>query len=189
MITSNSMVETLTDLVARLDDLGIAYMVTGSFAMSCYATARMTLDIDVILEIGSSDAVRFAKRFVGDYYVDSASIDRAIIGNSMFNVISNINGVKVDCIVRKPNAFEKAKFERRRLCEIDGLPFWVISKEDLILSKLAWAKDSLSEKQLLDIRNLVESGIESSFLSEWIVRLELQETWDAFEKWKIQLAK
>ena len=165
MITGNSMIDTLKDFASRLDDLGIGYMVTGSFALSAYATARTTMDIDVIIEIGPGDALRFANRFLGDYYVNADSIDRAISGNSMFNIISNINGVKVDCIVRKPSPFEKAKFNRRRLSEIDGVPFWVISKEDLIISKLAWAKDSLSEKQFGDIRNLVESGIESSFLS------------------------
>ena len=40
--------------------------------------------------------------------------------------------------------FEADKVGRRRESEIDGIGFWVISKEDLILSKLAWAKDSLS---------------------------------------------
>jgi len=31
----------------------------------------------------------------------------------------------------------------------------VVSKEDLILSKLLWAKESLSERQLADVENLI----------------------------------
>ncbi len=189
MTTGNSMIDTLKDFALRLDDLGIGYMVTGSFALSAYATARMTMDIDVIIEIGPNDALRFANRFLGDYYVNADSIERAIRGSSMFNIISNINGVKVDCIIRKPNSLEMAKFKRRRLSEIDGVPFWVISKEDLIISKLAWARDSLSEKQFGDIRSLVESGIDDTSLNTWIARLELRQVWDAFEKWKTQLSK
>ena len=57
MITGNSMIDTLKDFASRLDDLGIGYMVTGSFALSAYATARTTMDIDVIIEIGPGDAL------------------------------------------------------------------------------------------------------------------------------------
>ena len=46
MVESNEMLVTLKDVAERLNDLGIEYMVTGSFAMSAYATARTTLDID-----------------------------------------------------------------------------------------------------------------------------------------------
>jgi len=67
--------------------------------------------------------------------------------------------------------FEADKFGRRRESEIDGIGFWVISKEDLILSKLAWAKDSLSEKQFLDIGGLTESGIDDKLFLEQIGRL------------------
>jgi len=57
MIESNEMLATLKDVAERLDDLGIEYMVTGSFAMSSYATARTTMDIDIVLEINSADAI------------------------------------------------------------------------------------------------------------------------------------
>ena len=61
MIDTNEMVATLKDVTKRLGELGIEYMVTGSFAMSSYTTARTTLDIDVILEIAGPDAQRFER--------------------------------------------------------------------------------------------------------------------------------
>lgn len=189
MAQLNEMVETLKDVAVRLDDLGIEYMVTGSFAMSVYATARMTMDIDVILEISSADAERFEMRFINDYYVDALSIKRAYAHNSMFNIISNLTGVKVDCIVKRSEKFESEKFTRRWLSQIDGVEFWVIAKEDLIISKLQWAKDSHSEMQFRDIRSLIESGVENQFLFSAIDRVDLNETWKSFEQWKTQAAK
>ena len=183
------MIATLKDVVQRLVDLGIDYMVTGSFAMSVYATARTTMDIDVILVITGSDAERFERKFIGDYYVSAASIRRADENQSMFNILSNLNGVKVDCIVRKGNSFEVEKFRRRKRSKIGDLEFWVIGKEDLILSKLDWAKNSLSELQFRDVRNLCESGVDVDFLSVKIDQLGLNETWKEFERWKIQAAK
>ena len=59
MISENEMVYTLKDVAERLNDLRIDYMVTGSFAMSAYAKARTTIDIDIVLEIHAADATRF----------------------------------------------------------------------------------------------------------------------------------
>ena len=189
MIEQNEMVATLKDVAERLDELHINYMVTGSFAMSLYITARTTMDIDMILEISSAEADRFEKKFLNDYYVDASSIRRADQRQSMFNIISNVTGVKVDCIVKKRDRLEDEKFKRRWRSKIGGTEFWVIAKEDLILSKLNWAKDSHSELQFRDIRGLLESGADEKILYESINQMGLTEAWKAFEKWKIQAEK
>ena len=189
MAETNEMMATLQDVVAKLNDLGTPYMITGSVAMSAYATARTTMDIDVIVEIGPSEATRFAHAFQETYYVDANSITRAQQYRSMFNVLNLETGIKVDFIPRKPTDFENAKFERRRSSKIGDITFWVIGKEDLILSKLEWAKDSHSEMQFRDIRNLIESGADETFLMKMVGENGLKGVWEAFEKWKIQAAK
>ena len=49
----------------------------------------------------------------------------------------------------------------------------IVSKEDRILSKLYWAKDSRSEVQLCDIRNLLSTCYVDAYLCEWIAELGL----------------
>jgi hypothetical protein len=142
-----------------------------------------------VIDISSEDAGRFESKLLPDYYVDQISIYEAIERNSMFNVINLSNGVKVDCIIKKATRSESDKFQRRRRSEIDGISFWVISKEGLMLSTLEWAKESLSEKQCLDIRSLVESGIDHALVAEQINRLNLGDVWAEFEKWKIRVEK
>ncbi|MEP6849331.1 MAG: hypothetical protein ABI999_10775 [Acidobacteriota bacterium] len=183
------MIETLKDFVQRINELGIEYMITGSFAMQAYATGRLTYDIDAIIEVSGGDAGRFESKFLPDYYVDQISIRNAIERNSMFNILNLSSGVKVDCIIKKATGSDAEKFDRRHRSEIDGITFWVISKDDLILSKLAWAKDSLSEKQFLDIRSLIESGIDDERFVQQIERLNLAEVWEEFEKWKTRIEK
>lgn len=189
MLTENSMIDTLKDFVQRLDDLGIEYMITGSFAMHAYVTGRLTFDIDAVVEISANDAARFAARFSPDYYVDQVKIINAVARNSMFNIINQVTGVKVDCIIRKSTEFEAGKFRRRRRSQLDGIDFWFISKDDLILSKLEWAKNSFSEKQFMDIRILVESTDELETLEKQISVLELNEVWEEFQRWKIRVGK
>ncbi|MEP7147927.1 MAG: nucleotidyl transferase AbiEii/AbiGii toxin family protein [Acidobacteriota bacterium] len=186
---SNEIFDTLNDLVVRLNDLGVEYMITGSVAMSSYVPARSTMDIDVIIEIERSDLERFEQRFAGDYYVSLSSIRQARERNSMFNVMNFETGIKIDFITRKPNAFEAAKFGRRRRSRIGDIEFWVISKEDLILSKLCWAKDSHSERQFEDVRSLFESGADTATIEQEIATQGLGEVWEAYGEWMIRAQK
>lgn len=187
MIDKNEMLATLEDTVRRLEELGIPYMVTGSFAMSTYATARTTMDIDIVVEIGTVDPQAIEAKFRPDYYVDAESIRLAKQHQTMFNMLNRANGVKVDCILRKKNRFELERFERRRRASLGGVEFWSISKNDLILSKLRWAKDSHSEVQFRDIQGLVGEG-ESDIAAE-VRREGLGEVWNAYIEWTIRAKK
>jgi hypothetical protein len=54
---------------------------------------------------------------------------------------------------------------------------WFVSAEDLIISKLLWAKESHSEMQLKDVANLMETvdNLDSKYISNWIRELGLQQ--------------
>ncbi|PYT00492.1 MAG: hypothetical protein DMF63_07965 [Acidobacteria bacterium] len=186
---SNEIFDTLSDMVVRLNDLRVEYMVTESVAMSSYVPARSTMDIDVIIEIERSDLERFEQRFAGDYYVSLNSIRQARERNSMFNVMSFATGIKIDFIMRKPSSFETGKFQRRRRSKVGEIEFWVISKEDLILSKLWWAKDSHSERQFEDVRRLIESGVDAATINREIEAQGLSEVWEAYLEGTIRVQK
>jgi len=50
---------------------------------------------------------------------------------------------------------------------------WIVSKEDLILSKLDWARDSQSQRQLADVENLLATGADLNYLEIWSQKLNL----------------
>ncbi len=179
-----SMIETLRDFVLKANELGIEYMVTGSFAMSAYGEIRFTRDIDVVVQITEKDVARITRKFETEYYVSDESIRNAIARKSMFNVISNTHGGKVDCIVMKDDEFARYSFTRRWKASVSGLDFWVTTKEDLIIAKLNWARDSHSEMQIRDIANLTSSEYDSIYVSEWIERLDLNGIWSEVGQWK-----
>jgi hypothetical protein len=59
------------------------------------------------------------------------------------------------------------EFERRQKILILDFTTFIVSKEDLIISKLSWAKDSHSELQLGDVRNLLATGYDAAYLQRW----------------------
>jgi hypothetical protein len=186
MKSGMSMIETLRDFVGKMEQLEIDYMVTGSYAMSAYGEIRMTKDIDVVIQLSSSNASSFFDLFRHAYYVSDASIRRAIDRKSMFNVVSLEHGGKIDCIIQQDTEFALASFARKFKETVSGVEFWTTTREDLMIAKLNWAKESRSEMQIRDIANLTESEYDSDYVADWIKRLELSQVWSEVEQWKIQ---
>ena len=157
----------------RLDAVGIAYMLTGSIAAGYYAQPRMTRDIDLVVELELGDAERIAGVFTPEFNCDVDVIRGAIARQSLFNLIHVEAVAKVDFVVRKDIPYRREEFRRRRHVEIGGHPLWIVSPEDLILSKLAWAKTSRSEMQLRDVRQLLISvpTLDQTYLDRWAANL------------------
>ena len=159
----------------RLEGADIAYMLTGSLAANFYAVPRMTRDIDIVIEIDRFEIGKFCQRFEKDFYLTKTSILEAVEHESMFNIIHNHSVFKIDFIIRKDSSYRDTEFRRRNRIELDGTQIWIVSPEDLIISKLFWAKDSLSDLQLRDVKNLRASikNLDEKYIDNWVQKLEL----------------
>lgn len=159
----------------RLDKIFVPYMLTGSLAANLYATPRMTRDLDIVLELGLFEIDKFCSQFENDFYFSKNTIAEAIDRQSMFNIIHNNSVFKVDCIIRKNSIYRTTEFQRKKQIELNGIPIWVVAPEDLIISKLFWAKDSGSELQIKDIKNLLAAlkNLDDVYLKTWIQKLDL----------------
>jgi hypothetical protein len=165
------------DVSRRLDSEYIGYMLTGSMAMNYYAQPRMTRDIDFVVALGREDTERVMKLFSPDYYVSRDAVADSIAHQTLFNLIDNESIIKVDCIVRKQNEYRLNEFNRRQRVKIQDFETWIVCKEDLVLSKLFWAKDSRSQMQLGDVRSLLSTGCDYNYIESWITQLELVNLW------------
>jgi hypothetical protein len=136
----------------------------------------MTRDIDIVLELAPKDADRLSALFQPDFYCDEQDARDAAARRGMFNLVHFEKAVKVDLIVRKDEPYRHEEFARRKRRRVDGLEVWVVAPEDLILSKLFWAKESLSELQLRDVRSLLHSGqeLDAGYLDRWAAELGVE---------------
>lgn len=168
-----SELELLFDVTRRLEEAGLDYMLTGSMALNHYAQPRMTRDIDIVIALLLKDLEILPSVFGEEFYFSEEAARGAVLGQSSFNVIHHESLIKVDFIVRKREDYRLAEFERRRRIEVQGHTMWIVSKEDLILSKLDWARDSQSQRQLSDVENLLATGADNSYLQTWSQKLNL----------------
>jgi len=144
--------DVLNLIAARLDALGIHYMLTGSVAAGWYGQPRMTRDIDLVAVLHPPHADRLATALADEFECDADVMRQAIVARRPFTVFHRASVHKIDIVVRHDTDYEMEKFDRRRHLDMDGQRVWVIAPEDLILSKLTWAKQRPSELQLRDIQ-------------------------------------
>ena len=157
------------------------YFISGSMAANYYSVPRMTRDIDIVLELKPAHLKLFIESFRNDFYVEEEFIKEEVGRRGMFNLIHKEFAFKVDFIIRKETKFQDSCFKRRREVRLEDHTAWMISREDLVIAKLLWAKDSLSELQLRDVKNLLltAGNLDTAYLDQWVSRLSLK---DVFEK-------
>lgn len=175
----------LRDCTERFERLGIAYMLTGSMAMVNYAMMRMTADIDIVIEVTGEDAEKIIAEFEPDYYVPRGRVKDATKRKFMFNLLHQEKLVKIDCVIRQDNEFQKTAFSNRKKVAFSDFDVWIISREDLILSKLNWAKDTHSEMQIRDAANILRNGFDENYIKHWAQELGIEDLLaEAFAKLK-----
>jgi hypothetical protein len=165
---------------SRLEQSDVPYMLTGSFAANFYAVPRMTRDIDIVIELQKVDVDKVFKLFKDEFYLNKNSIEEAVQYEGMFNIIHNILVFKVDFIIRKGAHYRNTEFQRKKRVLYDNVPIWIVAPEDLIISKLCWAKDSNSEMQIKDVQNLLQTvkSLDENYISNWVQALNLNDVYE-----------
>jgi hypothetical protein len=172
-----TLTEFLRSIVAALDANGIGYMITGSLAAAVHGAGRATMDADLVVQVTPTQLGRLvdALEAPGRYLSREAAMD-ALAHESMFNVIDTETGWKADLIPCKARPFSRAEFARRQPIELDGIGLWIASVEDVIISKLEWAKLGGSARQLEDVAALIrvaDVDLDRPYLDRWVEELRL----------------
>ena len=168
----------LTRVVEALEAAGIAYMLSGSLASSLQGEPRATHDIDLVIDVpAGSSAMLIAALSAPDLYLDERAVDEAARRRTMFNLVDSSSGDKVDFWLLTEDAYDAARFARRRHVEVMGRDLVVSAPEDTILMKLRWSRESGgSEKQRLDALRVYEvqaGALDHEYLDLWATRLEI----------------
>lgn len=169
----------LVHLGSILEQLKNDYFVTGGFAVSVWGRPRSTFDVDIVIALKETDVPVFAKamRALGEHvYIDEDMMRDEIRRGGEFNVIDPTSGLKIDFFIMKDDQFSRMQNIRKRQINIDQQIIYFVSPEDLILSKLVWAKKSGSQRQLSDVksvREMMKDELDWGYISEWTKKLNI----------------
>ena len=162
--------------LSKLDECGIPYMITGSFASNIHGLPRATQDADIVIEVEPRTLERFLESLGPAFYRSKEAAMDALARQQMFNVVHLETGFKVDLIVRKSRPFSRMEFSRRQPAFYLGANRWFATAEDTILAKLEWSKASGSERQFndaLNVAKLQKDNLDRPYLEKWARQLDI----------------
>ena len=178
--------------IRPLNRLGISYMVTGSAASMAYGIPRMTLDIDLVLQLTTAQTALLPGAFPPETFycppreVIGVETERASRGH--FNVIHMETGFKADFYPAGNDPLHRWGMARRRRVEMFGEPVMLAPPEYVIVRKLEYFKEGGSEKHLGDIRGMLDvSGelMDRRELESFIRERNLQNAWKRVEAMRV----
>jgi hypothetical protein len=147
-----------TYVIQVLERLDIPYMVVGGFAAIFYGEPRLTIDVDIVVDMKWEHIAPFVAAFpIPDYYVSEEGVRDSLQRRYPFNVIQPTTGAKVDLVPLPRDPFTRAAFQRRRRLEYDesGRSATFITPEDIIVAKLIAYRETESDKHLRDARGVL----------------------------------
>jgi hypothetical protein len=169
----------LSQVTAILEQLGIRYVLVGSFASSIHGMYRSTADIDIVADIKAEQTRPLFEALRDSFYVDDHAIRDAVVQQRSFNAIHFDSVFKVDVFVAKSDDFGMAQLDRRQLRKISpdrNEAVYVATAEDTILAKLRWfrAGHETSSTQWNDVVGVMGTSrqtLDFDYLRAWAEEL------------------
>jgi hypothetical protein len=137
--------------------------------------------VDVVIDPTAPQLEAFVSGLGDTCYVSPEAAREALARRRMFNVIDANGTWKADLIIRKDRPFSREEFNRRRVVTFLDLRAAITSPEDVILSKLEWAKQGDSERQLRDVAGVILGQwgtLDEPYLRRWARELDLADILD-----------
>ena len=174
----------VTLLVSQaLEEIGIPYAVGGSLASSMHGVMRSTLDVDIVADLQPEHVQPLLVALSEEFYADEEAIRHAIRHRGSFNLIHFETSFKVDIFVAKLRAFDQMQLARRTRSVVTTTPereLYVISPEDVILSKLEWFRmgGEVSDRQWRDVLGVMKTrsdALDIAYLRHWARELKVSD--------------
>ena len=144
----------------------IPYLLAGSYASNFYGIPRSTKDADFVIHLAGGAGPELA-RWLGDEFVFDPQLSfETVTGTYRQLVRHRKKRFKIELFLLSQDPHDQERFRRRREVVLSGRGVWLLSPEDVIVSKLRWAR----HKDEDDIRNVmtVQRGrLDWSYIENW----------------------
>ena len=189
------------EVLQLLEQIRAPYVIIGAFAGTSYGVTRVTLDVDIVVDLKEPHIQALAAAFPPSrFYANPDQMRDSIRSGIMFNIIDSSQARKVDLIpvTMKPGyGFALANRIRREIfVEANvALPAWFAKPEDVIVGKLMAWQEGRSFKHQADIRDILtavhlgddqelSTSFDPGYIDRWAASLgrEVEQFWQALKR-------
>jgi hypothetical protein len=166
-LTSNQIVLKVVD---ALEQLGIPYMLVGSYSSNAFGHPRSTQDADFVVELGNRPATTLFERLAPDLQFDPQMKLETVTMTGRYVGRHADSGFKVELFELSSDEHDRERFRRRRQQPFLGSRAFLPLPEDVVVQKLRWFERSRRAKDLDDVKNVlaVQAGkLDLDYIRRW----------------------
>lgn len=160
----------LLQVVAALNDGGIAYMLVGSFASNYYGIVRSTQDADFLLQVDEMPAARLQQSLGSAFVLDPQAALETFTFGTYYTLRHADSDFAVDLFILKGDPHDQLSFSRRVQASCGEVCVFIPTPEDLVVTKLRWSQGGRRNKDIDDVRNVlaVQQGrLDLAYIRHW----------------------
>jgi hypothetical protein len=167
-------------VLAALNQADIAHMIVGSFARNYYADPRSTKDADLVLAVTSGS---YLESFLGalgaDFSLSEQMTFETNTGTFRSTLAHRESGFEIELFHLSNDPYDQERFRRRRATSYEGQSTHVLTAEDVIVTKLRWARGKDRE----DVRDVIalqgDAALDWKYIHHWTDQHGTREKLDA----------
>lgn len=162
--------EAVVAVLAALEAAGIRSMVVGSLASNVHGIPRSTQDADFVIDSAPGGAERLAALLPPGLRLEPQTSFEAVTGTSRLLVTLPGQPFVCELFLLGDDPHDRERFARRVPLRLLGQPAHVASAEDMIVTKLRWARDAGRVKDREDVRNMLAvqgADLDWAYIDRW----------------------
>src|SRR5947209_17501673 len=142
-------------ILDSLDSVGIRYVLVGSFASNVYGVVRSTLDADIVVQTAPGQIADLIK-FLGPQFEREPQMQfETVTGTQKTLLRERESGFEIELFELSNDPHDQERFARRqKLPMLDGVT-WILTVEDVLVTKLRWLHLANRVKDRGDIQNVI----------------------------------
>jgi hypothetical protein len=177
--------EAVLAVIEALNHAGARYLLTGALATNVYAEPRSTKDADFVVEMSAVELENLLRALQPAFAREPQMAFETATGKSMHRLRYRRTPFLVEIFeAMMTDPHEAARFERRVPTQVEGLPTFVPTAEDIIVQKLRWISRLNRAKDRQDVVTLIRyrrHRLDWPYLYHWCERHNTRDAIDRFQ--------
>lgn len=166
-MNAEGIVRLVTD---ALDGLLVPYVLVGSFASNIYGIARSTQDVDLVIDSNLKRVSDLMRLLGPEFHRDPQIHFETVTGSSKSVIEHQPTKFEIEVFQLTDDPHDQSRFKRRRKARIYGSEMYVLTAEDVLVTKLNWLHRANRTKDLLDVQHVIsvqDEHLDWPYIESW----------------------
>lgn len=166
-------------VIQALNLAAVPHMLVGAFSRNAYAPPRSTQDADVVIALAGRSLRVVGEALGADFSLERQSGFETNTGTLRDTLTHVDSDFRIELFHLSADLHDQERFLRRRQTSFAGEPTSIPTPEDVIITKMRWARP----KDLLDVRDILmfvePSSLDWPYVDRWTAQHGTSEALDA----------